>query len=116
MSDGVGQSTVSAVGQSVGLRDRGDLMEAGYLMDGGDFRATVARALDGVGRVCSHSFRSRPTRARWDRRATGDRRGSGRRLDPASWTGDLMEAGYLMAGSDFRTGQRGRVDGGRRLM
>ena len=23
-------------------------MEAGYLMDGGDFRATVARALDGV--------------------------------------------------------------------
>ena len=52
MSDGVGQSTVSAVGQSVGLRDRGD----------------------------------------------------------------LMEAGYLMAGSDFRTGQRGRVDGGRRLM
>ena len=74
MSDGVGQSTVSAVGQS-----RGDLMEAGYLMDGGDFRATVARALDGVGRVCSHSFRSRLTRARWDRR-------HGR---AASWTASL---------------------------
>ena len=63
-------------------------MEAGYLMAGSDFcegyagvRWAVGRDRQSVG-VCSHSFRSRPTRARWDRRATGDRRREGRRLDP----------------------------------